>query len=122
MMACVLSAQDPLAPRVTFGTTVVIPSGLEGRICDLHGTIYATSLTGVTKGFEWFAIDNDGLHAPRERTGSVALARGVHDVRVSYFQGPRYQVALVLKIAPPGEEMRIFNTDELRPPASYTEK
>lgn len=181
-MACVLSAQDPLAPRVTFGTTVVIPSGLEGRIYDLHrnakklpnfdkleplGTIYATSLNippqdfhngfpGVTKRFEWFAIDytgrfwveqegaysfsltsddgaklyidgelainNDGLHPPRERTGSVALARGVHDVRVSYFQGPRYQVALVLKIAAPGEEMRIFNTDELRPPASYTEK
>jgi hypothetical protein len=37
---------------------------------------------------------------------------------VSYFQGPRFQVALVLKVAAPGEELRIFSTDELKPPPS----
>ncbi|HTB14614.1 MAG TPA: PA14 domain-containing protein [Bryobacteraceae bacterium] len=63
-------------------------------------------------------IDNDGQHPPRERIGAVRLDRGVHEIRVSYFQGPRYQVALVLKMARPGEELRIFNTDEMKPPAS----
>jgi hypothetical protein len=170
-----LSAQEP---TVTFGTTVVIPSGLEGRIYNLRrdtrklpnfqkmkpvGTIYATALNippqdfrqgfpGVTKRFEWFAIDytgrfwiekpgeygfsliaddganlyidhelvveNDGQHPPRERVGAIRLGNGVHEIRVSYFQGPRYQVALVLKVAPPGEQLRIFSTDELKPPPS----
>lgn len=63
-------------------------------------------------------IDNDGQHPPRERVGAAHLIRGVHEIRVPYFQGPRYHVALVLKIAPPGEELRIFNTDEMKPPPS----
>jgi hypothetical protein len=163
---------------VTFGITVVIPSALQGRIYNIRhntkklpnfrgmkpvGTIYTRSLNippqdfrqgfpGVTKRFEWFAIDysgrfwvemegdygfslnsddganlyidrelvvdNDGQHAPLERTGSIQLTKGVHDIRVSYFQGPRYHVALVLKVKPPGEDLRIFNTDEMKPPPS----
>jgi PA14 domain len=63
-------------------------------------------------------IDNDGLHEPRERVGVAQLSQGVHEIRVTYFQGPRYQVALVLKMAAPGEELRIFNTDEMKPPPS----
>jgi hypothetical protein len=63
-------------------------------------------------------IDNDGTHAARERVGAVNLTHGVHEIRVSYFQGPRYHVALVLKIATPGDELRIFNTDEMKPRAS----
>jgi hypothetical protein len=62
-------------------------------------------------------IDNDGLHAPQERLATVNLTHGVHDIRVSYFQGPRYNVALVLKIARPGEALHIFNTDETKPPS-----
>jgi len=62
-------------------------------------------------------IDNDGLHPPREKRGDAYLPRGVHSIRVSYFQGPRLQVALQLKIASPGQELRIFSTDELKPPA-----
>jgi hypothetical protein len=163
-------------PMATFGTTVVISSGLQGlvyhirrnttKLPDFHklkpvGTIYATSLNippqdfrqgfpGVTKRFEWFAIDytgrfwieqpgeysfaltsddgarlyiderlvvdNDGEHPPREETGGIDLGKGVHQVRVSYFQGPRFQVALVLKVSPPGQPFRIFNTDEMKPP------
>jgi hypothetical protein len=61
-------------------------------------------------------VDNDGQHPPRERVGAARLSHGVHEIRVSYFQGPRYHVALVLKVAPPGEELRIFNTNELKPP------
>jgi len=39
---------------------------------------------------------------------------------VSYFQGPRDQVALVLRVARPGEEWRIFSTDEFKPPSDPT--
>lgn len=179
--ACLLTIAVRLLAQestVTFGTTVVIPAGLEGRIYLIPkdterlpsfrkmkpvGTIYTTSLNipkqdfrqgfpGVTKRYEWFAIDytgrfwaekpgyydfaltaddganlyidgelvvdNDGIHSAQEHTGSIQLKKGVHDVRVSYFQGPGTQIALVLKVAPPREEMRIFNTDELKPPPS----
>lgn len=179
LVACLIAVAAGLLaqePAVTFGTTVVIPSGLEGHVYHIRhntkelpnfakmkpvGAIYATSLNvppqdfrqgfpGVTKRFEWFAIDykgrfwvedpgdyefslladdganlyidhelvidNDGQHPPRERTGSVRLAHGVHEIRVSYFQGPRYHVALVLKVAPPGGKPRLFSTDELKPP------
>ena len=178
-VAASLFAQDALEPRPVFGITVVIPSALQGRIYHLRrntsklpdfakmkaaGTIYyATSLNiptqnfrrgfpGVTKRFEWFAIDyrgrfwaekpgeydfsltsddgsnlyidgqlivdNDGTHSTQERSGKVRLSRGVHDIRVSYFQGPQDEIALVLKVRPPEEHYRIFNTDELRPPPS----
>jgi hypothetical protein len=177
-VAATLLAQDPQEPRPVFGITVVIPSALQGRIYylrhgtkklpDFHkmkpaGTIYATSLNiptqnfrrgfpGVTKRFEWFAIDysgrfwaekpgeydfsltsddgsnlyidgelvveNDGIHSTQERSGTVHLSRGAHDIRVSYYQGPADEIALVLKVAPPEEHYRIFNTDELKPPPS----
>jgi hypothetical protein len=107
---------------------------------------------GVTKRYEWFAIDytgrfwaekpgeyffsltsddgsnlyidselivdNDGIHPNQERSGRVQLSHGVHDIRVSYFQGPADKLALILKFAQPGESLRIFNTDELKPPPS----
>jgi hypothetical protein len=177
-LAIRLFAQDPQEARAVFGITVLIPSALEGRIYNVPhnskrlpnfhkmkpvGTIYTTSLNiptqnfrlgfpGVTKRFEWFAIDyagrfwaekegdyefsltsddgsnlyidgkrdvdNDGIHATQRRTGSVHLSQGAHDIRVSYFQGPGTEVALVLKVAPPGESPRIFSTDELKPPPS----
>jgi hypothetical protein len=161
---------------ITFGTTVVIPSGLRGRVFHVRrntaslpdftrlkpvGTIYASSLNippqdfrqgfpGVTKRFEWFAIDytgrfwidkpgaydfaltsddgavlyiddqlvvdNDGTHPPVKLTGNVELSGGVHRIRVAYFQGPRFHVALVLEVAPPGEKLRVFSTDEFKPP------
>lgn len=167
------AAQEPI---YTFGTTVVIPSGLHGLVYHIRhhttklpdfrklkpvGSIYTSALNipaqdfrqgfpGVTKRFEWFAIDytgrfwierkgvygfslisddgsrlyiddrlvidNDGAHPPREETGSMELSSGVHSIRVSYFQGPRFHVALVLQVAAPGEPLRIFSTDELKPP------
>jgi len=61
-------------------------------------------------------VDNDGIHPPEVRTGRVQLNRGIHHIQVSYFQGPRSQVALVLQVAGPGEELRIFSTDEFKPP------
>jgi hypothetical protein len=62
-------------------------------------------------------IDNDGIHGPITRTGLAELATGVHAIRVSYFQGPRESVALVLAVAAPGEtQWRIFNTYKFLPP------
>jgi hypothetical protein len=61
-------------------------------------------------------IDNDGGHAIEEQTGHVKLNAGIHRIRVSYFQGPRFEVALILKVAGPGEALRIFSTDEFKPP------
>jgi hypothetical protein len=61
-------------------------------------------------------IDNDGTHPPISQAESVVLRGGIHTIRVSYFQGPRFQVALMLNVAGEGEELRIFSTDEFKPP------
>jgi hypothetical protein len=168
-------AQDE-EPVAHFGTTVVLPSGLEGSIYHIRhnsthlpdfkklkrvGTIYTSELNippqdfqqgfpGVTKRFEWFAIDytgrfwiskpgeynftltsddganlyiddnlvidNDGEHPPATKTAMVDLKGGIHSMRVPYFQGRRFQVALVLQIAGAGEQLRIFSTEEFKPP------
>jgi len=167
-------------PVYVFGTSVVIPSGLQGTIYYIshsekklldfdkgkpRGTIYASSLNippqdyklgfpGISNRLEWFAIDyrgkfwvenagdyrfeltaddgamlyvdgqlvidNSGLHPPVTLNGKAGLRQGTHTIRVTYFQGIKYQVALVLKIARPGEEYRVFNTNEFRPPATFT--
>jgi len=66
--------------------------------------------------------DNDGLHAPSTVDGSGHLTRGVHRIRLSYFQGPRHQVALVLGIAGPDHmDWRVFDTDMFLPPADPKE-
>jgi len=161
----------------TFGTTVVIPFGLEGRLYLLEpqtlqlpdfdamepvGSIYASSLNiepraftegfpGVTDRFEWFAldyhgafwierpgrydfsllsddgsrlyiderlvIDNGHIHPPQRKDGHVSLKGGIHRIRVTYFQGPRDYLALVLRVKGPGNSSwRIFSTSEFRPP------
>jgi hypothetical protein len=61
-------------------------------------------------------INNDGVHGPQVEYGHVDLTTGLHQMRVSYFQGPRFQVALVLSIARPDEDYRVFNADEFLPP------
>jgi hypothetical protein len=176
LLVCSSVTADEKEPVAKFGTTVVIPSGLRGLVYHIHrnrtrlpdfermkpvGTIYTSSLDippqdfklgfpGVTKRFEWFAIDytgrfwiekpgtytfvltaddgadlyiddelvvnDDGLHQPADQTGRIDLTGGIHRIRVSYFQGPRFQVALVLKVAGPGEQLRVFSTDEFKPP------
>ena len=175
--------QEPAAdqqPVYVFGTSVVIPSGLQGTIYYIshsaknlldfdkgkpRGTIYTTSLNippqdyklgfpGISDRLEWFAIDyrgkfwvedpgdywfelmaddgamryvdgqlvidNSGLHPPVTLHGKVGLREGTHMIRVSYFQGLKYQVALVLKVARPGEEYTVFNTSDFKPPATFT--
>lgn len=61
--------------------------------------------------------DNDGIHPPRHQTGTVNLAGGIHRIRVSYFQGPKDLLALVLHVIPPKGGWDIFSTDDFKPPA-----
>jgi hypothetical protein len=61
-------------------------------------------------------VDNDGVHPPQDRYGDIDLAGGLHRIEVGYFQGPRFAVALVLKVMRPGERWRIFQVDEFKPP------
>ena len=61
-------------------------------------------------------IDNDGVHSSFAISAGAMLSRGVHEIKVEYFQGPRYTVALVLAIGIPGEHWRIFDTRDFKPP------
>ena len=66
-------------------------------------------------------IDNNGLHAPEAKAGRAKLSAGVHTMHVTYFQGPRFHVALVLEVKPPGGEKKVFDMREFKPPAEYFE-
>lgn len=61
-------------------------------------------------------IDNDGVHASAALSASATLTRGVHEITVEYFQGPRFIVALVLAVATPDQPWRIFNMGDFKPP------
>ena len=171
-------AQEPPPDTATFGTTVVIPSGLRGDIYFLKddtyrlpdfkklepvGTIWTNSLNvpprhwtagfpGVTKRKEWFAIDytgrfyiqkpgsygfalesddgsklyiddvlvldNDCRHPAMAVAATVPLSGGIHRIRISYFQGPRDCLALVLAVQGPGGHWQIFNTEDFKPPSN----
>jgi hypothetical protein len=62
-------------------------------------------------------IDNDCQHPPDTRKATVTLAGGLHRIRVPYFQGPRDCLALMLAVAGPDGNWRLFNTEEFKPPA-----
>ena len=53
-------------------------------------------------------IDNDGVHPTRSAGGSVDLDAGQHTIRIQYFQGPRYYVALQLFCSSEGGTERLF--------------
>ena len=57
-------------------------------------------------------VDNDGAHPARAKDGRIRLSEGEHSIRVEYFQGPRYSVALQLWILPPGGRSIIFRVDK----------
>jgi hypothetical protein len=62
-------------------------------------------------------IQNDKVHPVIEKMSKVTLKSGAHTIRVSYFQGPRFHVALVLRVAVPGSDgLRVFHADDFNPP------
>lgn len=64
-------------------------------------------------------VDNDGVHAPEEKEGKIKLKAGAHDIRVQYFQGPRYHVALALDVMPPSGKRKVFSTLDFKPPSGF---
>ena len=60
-------------------------------------------------------IDNDGIHSPMEKCGRITLSKGNHEIKVEYFQGPRYKIALQLFITPPGGQKQIFCVSKFPP-------
>jgi hypothetical protein len=42
-------------------------------------------------------INNDGIHPPTAKEGTIHLTEGKHDIVVEYFQGPRHSMALLLQ-------------------------
>jgi len=60
-------------------------------------------------------IDNDGTHPAEEQSGTAKLKAGVHSIRVSYFQGPRFHLALMLDVVGPDGQQRVFNTQDFKP-------
>ncbi|WP_438020634.1 PA14 domain-containing protein [Sorangium sp. So ce315] len=54
-------------------------------------------------------IENDGRHPPASAQGAVVLQPGKHRIRVSYFQGPRFEIALQLFVTPPQGARQILD-------------
>ena len=65
---------------------------------------------------EKLIVSDDTLHPAQGSRGKVQLGSGAHDIRVSYFQGPRTEVALVLLVKPPGRGWRLFDTRDFPNP------
>ncbi len=61
-------------------------------------------------------VDLDGMHPVAVKTVHVSLAPGRHIIHVPYFQGSPTRLALVLRVKPPGESMRMFNLTEFPMP------
>ncbi|MBC7661203.1 MAG: hypothetical protein H7249_16015 [Chitinophagaceae bacterium] len=53
-------------------------------------------------------IDNDGLHEHLEKTNTVTLSKGWHSIHVTWYQGPRYRIALELFWKRPGAAKREY--------------
>jgi hypothetical protein len=62
-------------------------------------------------------VSDDTLHSAEGSRGRVRLDAGAHNIRVSYFQGPRTEVALVLLVKPPGKGWRLFDARDFPDPA-----
>jgi hypothetical protein len=58
-------------------------------------------------------IENDGQHSEQMKTAVVALTAGMHELRVPYFQGPRYRIALELKWKGPGDVTHAYIPSKL---------
>lgn len=53
-------------------------------------------------------VDNNGIHGPSSKLGSVNLDASKHSFRLEYFQGPKTQIALQLFVTYGNETEQIF--------------
>jgi PA14 domain len=60
-------------------------------------------------------IDNDGQHPTKTVTSAINLTPRLHSIRVTYFQGPKYELALILAVSPPKGKWRVFNMTDYVP-------
>ncbi|WP_437311414.1 PA14 domain-containing protein [Sorangium sp. So ce388] len=58
-------------------------------------------------------VANDGRHEPASVQGSVMLQPGRHRIRVGYFQGPRFEIALQLFVTPPQGARQILDVSRV---------
>ena len=55
-----------------------------------------------------FVVDNDGTHPPQSKDATITLTAGDHTIRVDYFQGPKWDIALELFVTPPGKAEQLW--------------
>jgi hypothetical protein len=61
-------------------------------------------------------VNNDGIHSDQRASGHADLSRGMHRMRVPYYQGPRDAVELVLTVHPPHGKWKLFDIRDYRLP------
>lgn len=60
-------------------------------------------------------VNNDKQHAPKTKTGKITLTAGQkYNLLLKYFQGPRYQIALVVNVTIPGQAKKLFDMSDFK--------
>lgn len=65
-------------------------------------------------------IDDRRGHAPSSASGEITLSQGTHQIRLDYFQGPRYDLALQLFVTQQGSSEKIFDLKDFSFSSSQT--
>ncbi|RYZ85136.1 MAG: hypothetical protein EOP04_16585, partial [Proteobacteria bacterium] len=90
---------------MTTSTTIIIPTTgeYEFQLISDDGSKLWIDDMHVDKA----VINNDGAHDAEKvefhRTKKVTLSAGIHPLKIDYFQGPRFSIALMLFWKKPGE-------------------
>lgn len=85
----------------------------------INDSNYYCFLLGSDDGSKLFideklVVDNDYQHALIFKTNCIKLSKGFHKIEVQYFQGPRYNVALILQYRKIDEkEFQVFDLSQL---------
>jgi hypothetical protein len=93
-----------------------IPAVLHVRIVDMRLRRLRSAWLGLA-----LALGSSEAHDQPEYTFGTTVVdsfgfagRVVHKIKVAYFQGPRFTVALVLAVSPPGNRWRIINRNDFK--------
>jgi hypothetical protein len=132
-----LERTQPAGTVCTFSLNVPVRSWLEGipgvtNRLEWFAIDYHVDFWVEAPGKYWFSLDsddgsllyvdgrrivnNDGVHMVQSAEGHAELTKGMHSMRVPYYQGPRDAVALVLKVQPPHGKEKPFDIRDYRMP------